>query len=62
MKQVRVTYRQTGPKNWDAKSPDLKGYFAFAETLDGLRELVFEGIPLFLREPVEIIETFAELE
>ncbi|MDQ7825084.1 MAG: hypothetical protein RDV48_19945 [Candidatus Eremiobacteraeota bacterium] len=58
MKQIRITYFKTGPKNWRARTPDLSGYFAGDETLEGLRKLVYEGIPFFVGEPVEITETF----
>ncbi|MGV8120181.1 MAG: hypothetical protein AB2L14_10520 [Candidatus Xenobiia bacterium LiM19] len=62
MKQIRITYLKTGPKNWRAETPDLSGYCAGDETLEGLRQLVHEGIPFFVGEPVEIIEAFAGQE
>ena len=58
VKTIRVKYRQETPKNWSARSSDIKGYFAGAETLEELKRLVYEGIPFFVGEEVIIEESF----
>ena len=58
MKIIRVKYSQEGPKNWSARSGDISGYFAGAESLEELKELVHEGIPFFVGEEVTIQEIF----
>lgn len=61
MKTIKVVYSRY-PESWVATSPDIQGYTALDDSYDELRKLVHEGIPFFVGEPVEIIETFAGQE
>jgi predicted RNase H-like HicB family nuclease len=56
VKQVRVTYHYEDD-TWWADSPDVDGYVAAGDTLEATRELVLEGLPFFLDEEVEVLET-----
>lgn len=47
---------------WWAESPDVLGYTAVDDSLEGLRKLVPEGISEFLDEPVLVIEVGSDLE
>jgi len=62
MRTIRVVYKQYTPKNWGAQSPDMPEFIGGDSTLEGLRKLVFEGIPFFAGEPVEIIEVFEDVQ
>lgn len=61
VRTVRVIYREE-PDGWWAESPDVPGYTAADNSLEGLRELVPEGISSFLNEPVFVIEVGSVLE
>jgi predicted RNase H-like HicB family nuclease len=60
MRRVTVVIEGDDAEGWQATSPDIEGYIAVAETEDALRELVYDGVPWFLEEPVEIIEVRAD--
>jgi predicted RNase H-like HicB family nuclease len=57
MKRVRVIYYQE-PGTWSADSPDAPGYFAVGQTLDKVKELVREGLPLYFED--EVVEIGSE--
>lgn len=61
MRTVRVLYRSEAD-GWWAESPDVLGYTAVDESLEGLRSLVAEGISEFLEEPVLIVEVGSDFE
>jgi hypothetical protein len=61
LRTVRVLYREEA-EGWWAESPDVSGYTAVDDSLEGLRNLVPEGISEFLGEPVLIIEAGSDLE
>jgi len=53
MKPVRVIYHcEDG--GWWAKSPDVKGWTAIADTYEEIAQLVKEGIPFALEREVEL--------
>ncbi|MDQ7825088.1 MAG: hypothetical protein RDV48_19965 [Candidatus Eremiobacteraeota bacterium] len=58
MKTAQVIYHYEKEGRWWADSPEVSGYIAGANTLEDLKRLVYEGIPFFVGEPVEITETF----
>lgn len=57
MRMIRVNYHYE-PEGWTAESPDRDSWTAFGETLQEVRELAREGLPLVLDEPVELYERF----
>ena len=61
MRTVRVLYRQEAD-GWWAESPDVPGYTAADDTLEGLRDLVPDGISEFLEEPVLAVEIGSDFE
>jgi predicted RNase H-like HicB family nuclease len=58
--KVRVIYRSEPEGVW-AESPDAPGYSAVGATLDEVRQLVAEGLPVFLGKKVEVIESGASM-
>lgn len=61
MRPVRVLYREE-LDGWWAESPDVPGYTAADDNLEGLRNLVPQGISEFLEEPVLILEVGSDFE
>jgi predicted RNase H-like HicB family nuclease len=53
MEPVRVIYHHEDG-GWWAKSPDVKGWTALADTYEEIVELVEDGIPFALEREVEI--------
>ena len=41
---IRIHIEHAGPKSWAATSPDMPSWTAVSDSLDGLRDLVREGI------------------
>ncbi|MGN6256531.1 MAG: type II toxin-antitoxin system HicB family antitoxin [Solirubrobacterales bacterium] len=53
MEPIRVIYHHE-PEGWWARSPDVKGWTAVADTYDELVKLVEEGIPFALEREAEV--------
>jgi predicted RNase H-like HicB family nuclease len=57
MKRIRVNY-YFEPEGWTAETPDRPQWTAFGETLQEVRELAREGLPLAFGEAVDLFERF----
>ncbi len=55
MRQVRIHYHRDG-SDWWADSPEMPGWTAVGESLEGLRELARAGVREFAGESVAITE------
>lgn len=56
IRQVTVQLHRESDGSWWADTPDLPGYTAADPELDGLRQLLLEGLAEFLGEPVVLKE------
>jgi len=58
MKTVLVRYISE-PEGWSAETPHRPQWSAWGETLDEVRELAREGLPLVFDQPVTMFEKVA---
>lgn len=57
MRKIRVYYIFE-PEGWSAESPDRPRWSAWGESLEEVRELAHEGLPLAFGEPLALEEHF----
>lgn len=57
MRRVRVKYT-VEVEGWTAESSDVENWTAFGDSLEEVRELAREALPLVLGEPVRLSEKF----